>query len=245
MARATDDAFQKAEQYAKLAETRFHAALEAAQRKQRGERHPDDPPLPRQGSLAWRMLTTFCDSMALFMGVPTSTPITVSATSTGDDPMDDPEFLRRVHSRLQDPKLIETFAKFDQDGSGSISMAELENVITMTHPLPTPGVVEQMVKELDTNEDGEVDIWEFSIHMQKRTEGVTPSDVAYEIDAAFSLFMVTDEGFVTRDDAKSLLTVGPTALSEDEFARFAVEMGFRDGVDQVPLSRLRDHPCWR
>ena len=40
-----------------------------------------------------------------------------------------------------------------------------------------------MVSDLDVNGDGEVDIWEFSVHMQKRMEGVTAADVKYELDA--------------------------------------------------------------
>ena len=57
-------------------------------------------------------------------------------------------------------RIIDTFAIFDVDGSGTIDSKELEGLIQMIIPNPHPMLVQEMVAELDTNKDGEVDLWE-------------------------------------------------------------------------------------
>ena len=68
----------------------------------------------------------------------------------------------------------EAFERFDKDGSGSISIEELRNVISMLQLAPTKGEAEDMLRELDINKDGAVDMWEFCVYVQKqKDEGKT------------------------------------------------------------------------
>ena len=64
--------------------------------------------------------------------------------------------------------VVDTFCIFDADGSGSIDAKELEGLVQMLVPNPTPGLVKDMMRELDSNSDGEIDLWEFCVHMQVR-----------------------------------------------------------------------------
>ena len=51
----------------------------------------------------------------------------------------------------------------------------------MLVPNPLPTLVAEMIAELDINRDGEVDLWEFCVHMQKRAEGITRTDLDQEV----------------------------------------------------------------
>ena len=53
------------------------------------------------------------------------------------------------------------------------------------------------IRDLDTNQDGEIDLWEFCVHLQKSAEGTTRADLMAEIDTAFSeLFRADEDGKV-------------------------------------------------
>ena len=85
-------------------------------------------------------------------------PEKLAMTST--DPMEDPEFLKKVFRLMNNEAIVDTFAIFDEDGSGTISAKELEGLVQMLVPNPHPGLVLDMVRELDQNGDGEIDLWE-------------------------------------------------------------------------------------
>ena len=58
---------------------------------------------------------------------------------------------------------------------------ELKGLVEMLVPNPLPTLVAEMIAELDINRDGEVDLWEFCVHMQKRAEGITLTDLEQEV----------------------------------------------------------------
>ncbi len=57
---------------------------------------------------------------------------------------------------MANPKIAETFALFDRDGSGSISMDELRDVITMLGVSENKFETDSMLTSLDLNGDGTV-----------------------------------------------------------------------------------------
>jgi calmodulin len=59
-------------------------------------------------------------------------------------------------------ELKEAFKIFDKDGNGFISAAELRHVMTNLGEKLTDEEVDQMIKEADTNGDGQVDYNEFA-----------------------------------------------------------------------------------
>jgi len=57
--------------------------------------------------------------------------------------------------------LIETFMKWDEDGDGTVTPQELEVILKKINPKFTSVSVEKMMKEIDANGDGFIDIHEF------------------------------------------------------------------------------------
>merc|ERR1712008_448359 len=68
-------------------------------------------------------------------------------------------------SEIKDPqdimKLIDIFTKWDVDGGGTISSNELSQVIRTLNPELTEVTVGEMIKEVDADCNGEVNIIEF------------------------------------------------------------------------------------
>merc|ERR1719386_610523 len=58
-------------------------------------------------------------------------------------------------------KIKDSFRQWDQDGSGSISKAELERVLTALNPSFTKKDIAAIIKQADKNKDGVIDYDEF------------------------------------------------------------------------------------
>lgn len=67
---------------------------------------------------------------------------------------------------LQDDKLEAAFRMYDKDGSGSISTDEIKTIIGVGKTVNTEVWLE-VVKEVDSNGDGEVSLEEFKDMMRK------------------------------------------------------------------------------
>jgi len=127
------------------------------------------------------------------------------------------------------------------------------------------------VTSLDINQDGEIDLWEFCIAIQRRHEGISFADVEAEIDAAFQLWGNGD-GLVGQlalqkwahgeiaegnDDVtvgqaelhEVMCGSGGSVLSEEEFADMLADMDRRgmsvSSGKRVRLAELRKHPSFR
>lgn len=75
------------------------------------------------------------------------------------------EFLELYSRRVEDPDteedLIEAFKLFDSDGSGKISPKELRYLLLKLLPHMSEEEAEEVVREADTNADGDIDFKEF------------------------------------------------------------------------------------
>jgi len=168
-----------------------------------------------------------------------------------NDPLEDPDFLRKVFRLMNDEKVVDTFAIFDQDGSGSIDAKELEGLVQMLVPNPAPTIVREMIAELDMDRDGEIDLWEFCVHMQKRTDGLTKADLDADMDYAFGLFEPGEDGCVDENELRRVLQNPHTgaALAEEELQEMFAELevagcGLKSNGGRIPLTALRKHPCF-
>jgi Ca2+-binding EF-hand superfamily protein len=97
-------------------------------------------------------------------------------------------------------------------------------------------------------QDGEVDLWEFCVAIQKRSEGLSEADLALEIDEAFRLFDDNGDGWVDEAELRRIMQDPHTgsSLSEDEFMFFLDDlerhqMFIRNG-GKLKLAVLRQHP---
>ena len=170
----------------------------------------------------------------------------------GKGPLDDPDFLRKVFALMNDPKVVDTFSIFDKDGSGAIDAKELEGLVQMLAPNPAPTIVKEMMRELDMDSDGEIDLWEFCVHMQKRTEGLTKADLQAEIEFAFGLFEPDKTGCIDEAELRRVLQNPHTgaALAEEELQALIQDLdklgcGFSANGGRVSLHVLRQHPCFQ
>ena len=123
-------------------------------------------------------------------------------------------------------RVVETFSIFDTDGSGAIDSKELRPVVGMVLPNLDQGLIDDMVEKLDLNKDGEVDLFEFCVAIQKRTEGISEADMKMEMDEAFDLFNDAKfgdckNGLVNEQQLRNIFTFAKSGsgkhLSDEEF----------------------------
>ncbi|EFN51276.1 hypothetical protein CHLNCDRAFT_59820 [Chlorella variabilis] len=83
----------------------------------------------------------------------------------GNGTIDFPEFIQLMARKMKDTdseaELMEAFKVFDKDGNGFISAAELRHVMTNLGEKLTEEEVDEMIREADTDGDGQVDYNEF------------------------------------------------------------------------------------
>lgn len=83
----------------------------------------------------------------------------------GSGTVDFPEFLSLMARKMRDSdseeEIREAFRVFDKDGNGYISTAELRHVMTNLGEKLTDEEVDEMIKEADCNNDGQVNYEEF------------------------------------------------------------------------------------
>merc|ERR1719301_231273 len=93
--------------------------------------------------------------------------------SDGSGVIDYTEFLAATldkKSYMQKDVCWSAFRVFDRNGDGKISMAELEQVLASgnVEEAMGAGAVKELMKEVDTNGDGEIDFQEFMQMMRKQ-----------------------------------------------------------------------------
>ena len=79
----------------------------------------------------------------------------------------------------------EVFKLFDKDGGGSISTKELGTVMRTLGQNPTDAELEEMVKEVDIDGNGEIDFDEFCGLMVKKLKESEPEEELVEVFQSF------------------------------------------------------------
>lgn len=93
---------------------------------------------------------------------------------SGDGEIQFEEFLllfsRHKKNVPEDEELRQAFKVFDADGNGTISKAELKRVMDMLGEKLSDAQIDEMMKEADTNGDGEIDFSEFRLMMASKSK---------------------------------------------------------------------------
>ncbi|CAL4196181.1 unnamed protein product [Meganyctiphanes norvegica] len=112
------------------------------------------------------------------------------------------------------------FETFDEDGDGRITPGEVESVMnSLRMVITSKDQVLDMIREVDTNGNGSIDLQEFTTMLsQNMEEGETLGN----LKEAFAEFDINGDGFITVEELKKVLeNLGETVTDEkaDEFIR--------------------------
>ncbi|KAF8398937.1 hypothetical protein HHK36_014802 [Tetracentron sinense] len=107
-----------------------------------------------------------------------------------------------VISRTQDEELEHVFKKFDVNGDGKISWTELGLIMGSLGHSATEDELRKMVKEVDSDGDGFIDLNEF---IELNTNGVDSVKVLEDLRNAFLIFDVDGNGSISPEELQKVL----------------------------------------
>ncbi|KAK3035615.1 hypothetical protein RJ639_033207 [Escallonia herrerae] len=108
-----------------------------------------------------------------------------------------------LNSRARiEEELEQVFKKFDVNGDGRISAAELGAIMgSLGHPA-TPDELEAMVREVDADGDGCIDLPEF---IELNTKDIDSKEVLENLKDAFSVFDIDKNGSISAEELQNVL----------------------------------------
>ena len=121
------------------------------------------------------------------------------------------EIKRRVKNidPIMEEKYKEAFDMFDTDGSGEISANEIRRLLKTFGQDVTRQEAAEMIKDLDTDQDGSINFEEFITLMTTQVVEETidvPEDDDDEVIRAFRKFDFNNSGTITLDEFNFILT---------------------------------------
>lgn len=123
----------------------------------------------------------------------------------------------------QKAELKEAFSLFDRDGDGTITTKELQVVMRSIGLNPTEDEIKEMIQEVDSDNDCEVDFPEFLQLMAKKMK---EGEMDEELIEAFKTFDKTNKGFFELEELKEVMRHYGEKLSDEEFALMFNEADF-------------------
>ena len=119
----------------------------------------------------------------------------------------------------------DAFAKFDKDGSGSITGNELGNIYKSLGHVFTEQKLNKMMNFIDLNKDGYITFHEF-MSLYKRY--VLFKDTKVKLREAFKICDCDGNGFVTFDELKTIMKQVGEHLTDDQITSMLKEFDFDD-----------------
>jgi len=117
--------------------------------------------------------------------------------------------------------LTTVFRKFDAHGNGSVSGAELGNLMRSVGMFPTDDEVEDLLQHMDTDGEGGIELDEFLAHMADQIELRKKVDPEHDFKEAFQVFDKDGNGHVDSDELRRVLVeCGRMKLTEEEADEF-------------------------
>ena len=147
--------------------------------------------------------------------------------------------------------LAEAFKIFDRNGDGKISSVELGAVLRSLGENLSEAELEQMIKDVDEDGDGEIDLQEFinlNSHESKRgaasshdgEAGVdSSSSVTEALQSAFDVFDSNKDGFISAPELHRVLSgLGDDHVSMDD-CRYMIRCVDADGDERVDFQEFQ------
>jgi len=150
--------------------------------------------------------------------------------------------MRQKSGPLQSPvelhtkELMETFKYFDKNGDGRISATELGQVLRSVGIASTHEELEAMVREVDSDNDGFIDLEEF-IQLNKLTKEAI-DDEHKTMAAAFEVFDINKDGFISAAELYRVLSDLGEVLTEED-CRTMIRNVDRNGDQLVDFSEFK------
>src|SRR3954462_3888607 len=105
-----------------------------------------------------------------------------------------------THEQIQEFK--EAFSLFDKDGDGTITTKELGTVMRSLGQNPTEAELQDMIQEVDSNGNGQIDFPEFLTMMSKKMH---ENDTEEEIVEAFKVFDKDGNGYISAAELRHVM----------------------------------------
>ncbi|KGN51467.1 probable calcium-binding protein CML25 [Cucumis sativus] len=105
-------------------------------------------------------------------------------------------------SRTQIAELEQVFNKFDVNGDGKICSSELGSIMGSLGQPATEEELQNMIKEVDADGDGYIDLDEF---IELNTKGVDSDEVLENLKDAFSVYDIDGNGSITAEELHEVL----------------------------------------
>ncbi|KAL4226321.1 Calmodulin [Mactra antiquata] len=132
----------------------------------------------------------------------------------------------------------EIFKLFDKDGDGTITTKELSTVMRSLGQNPSEEELRQMVKMVDSDNNGEVDFDEFLEMIARKLQRV---DLREEILEAFRVFDNDGNGSISKDELRFAITQLGEKVKEDELDEL-MKAADLNGDGSINYSVLMDTP---
>lgn len=152
--------------------------------------------------------------------------------------------LMRQKSGTQTPtgyckELTGIFKYFDKNGDGRISAAELGHVLRALGIRSSDEELEAMVREVDCDNDGFIDLDEFA-RLYKLTQEATSDEESEHktLEAAFDVFDLNKDGFISATELHRVLSDLGEVLTEDD-CRTMISSVDRNGDQLVDFSEFK------
>ena len=114
----------------------------------------------------------------------------------------------------------EAFSLFDKDGDGKITAKELGTVMRSFGTNPTEPELQEMIDEVDVDGNGTI---EFSEFLAIAARKIKDSDMEEEIRKVFRVFDKNDNGFISFNELRRVLTNLGEKLSDEEVVEMIEE----------------------
>eukprot|EP01126_Amoeba_proteus_P002059 TRINITY_DN1064_c0_g1_i3.p1 TRINITY_DN1064_c0_g1~~TRINITY_DN1064_c0_g1_i3.p1 ORF type:complete len:149 (-),score=50.71 TRINITY_DN1064_c0_g1_i3:93-539(-) len=108
-------------------------------------------------------------------------------------------------------ELREAFYMFDKNRDGSISVNELSQVLRNLNQAATDAEINEMIRQVDKDGDGEIDFEEF-VSMMANAKCSTEE----EMRQAFAVFDSDGNGFIDKKELRSVLQQLGEEVDEDQ-----------------------------
>jgi calcium-binding protein CML len=140
-----------------------------------------------------------------------------------------------VRLRLQVEELEQVFKKFDVNGDGKISSAELHSFWKKLGHEASEEELQRMITEFDADGDGFIDLQEF---VALNTQGVDTNEVMENLKDAFSVYDIDGNGSISAEELhKVMASLGePCSMAE---CRKMISGVDRDGDGMIDFEEFK------